>query len=134
MPAPYGGAPRGFTYGERSGPAPYGVAPGQDRRSRGGEDSYAYPQPRFVPAAPPEAAIQGWRTRPVEPAAPRNGRMASLGWVIGRIQQRTPGRQLDAALDTMDGRPVYRVLWLSARGRRMDYYVDAETGVILGEK
>ena len=58
-------------------------------------------------------------------------RMASLGWVIGKIGRRSPGRQLDAEVDYMDGRPVYRVFWLTVHGRRMDYLVDARTGVIL---
>ena len=31
----------------------------------------------------------------------------------------------------MDGRPVYRVFWLTVHGRRVDYLVDAQTGVIL---
>jgi uncharacterized membrane protein YkoI len=57
--------------------------------------------------------------------------MASLGWVIESIQRRSPGRQLDADVAYMDGRPVYRVRWLTVHGRRMDYLVDAETGVII---
>jgi uncharacterized membrane protein YkoI len=57
--------------------------------------------------------------------------MASLGWVIERIQHRSPGRQLDAEIDYLAGRPVYRVLWVTAQGRRVDYLVDAATGVIL---
>jgi uncharacterized membrane protein YkoI len=57
--------------------------------------------------------------------------MASLGWVIERIQHRSPGRQLDAEIDYLGGRPVYRVLWVTAQGRRVDYLVDAATGVIL---
>jgi uncharacterized membrane protein YkoI len=57
--------------------------------------------------------------------------MASLGWVIESIRRLSPGRQLDANVDYMDGRPVYRVRWLTVHGRRMDYLVDAETGVIL---
>ena len=31
-----------------------------------------------------------------------------------------------------DGRQVYRVMWLTRQGRRLDYVVDAETGRILG--
>jgi uncharacterized membrane protein YkoI len=57
--------------------------------------------------------------------------MASLGWVIESIQHRSPGRQLDAYMDYVDGRPVYRVRWLTVHGRRMDYLVDAMTGAIL---
>ena len=57
--------------------------------------------------------------------------MASLGWVIETIRRRSPGRQLDADVGYIDGRPVYRVRWLTEHGRRMDYLVDAATGVIL---
>jgi uncharacterized membrane protein YkoI len=57
--------------------------------------------------------------------------MASLGWVIEGIRRRSPGRQLDAQVAYIDGRPVYRVRWLTEHGRRTDYIVDAETGVIL---
>jgi len=51
--------------------------------------------------------------------------------VIERLQRRSPGRQLDAEINYMDGRPVYRVIWLTVRGRRIDYIVDATTGAIL---
>jgi uncharacterized membrane protein YkoI len=57
--------------------------------------------------------------------------MASLGWVIESIGRRSPGRVLDAQVEDRGGRAVYRVLWLTTHGRRMDYIVDAETGVVL---
>lgn len=98
---------------------------------------YASPPPRRPYEAPP-----GWRAAPRQPPGiegPRQSgateggrpRMASLGWVIESIRRRSPGRQLDADVDFMDGRPVYRVRWLTVHGRRMDYLVDAESGVIL---
>ena len=97
---------------------------------------YASPPPRRPYDAPP-----GWRAAPRQPPGiegPRPAgaiegppRMASLGWVIESIKRRSPGRQLDADVDFMDGRPVYRVRWLTVHGRRMDYLVDAESGVIL---
>jgi len=59
--------------------------------------------------------------------------MAPLGQVIDQIRRRSPGRQLDAGLETdVTGRSVYRVRWAGADGRRSDYIVDAETGRILG--
>ena len=57
--------------------------------------------------------------------------MASLGWVIESIRRRTPGRQLDAEVAMVGGRPVYHVLWITPQGRRMDYIVDAQSGAIL---
>ena len=57
--------------------------------------------------------------------------MAPLGRVIEGIRQRTPGRQLDAGIEYMGDRPVYRVRWMTSNGRRIDYMVDAATGAIL---
>lgn len=138
-----GGAPRGgFGMGGRGAPmrregAPFGYA------------SPYGPPPRYAPPPPPRGyesppprrpydAPPGWRAAPREPpgiARDAYGmdrpRMASLSYVIEGIQRRSPGRQLDSQVDYLDGRPVYRVRWLTLRGRRMDYIVDAETGVIL---
>jgi uncharacterized membrane protein YkoI len=54
--------------------------------------------------------------------------------VIDQIRRRSPGRQLDAGMETdvITGRSVYRVRWAGADGRRSDYIVDAESGRILG--
>jgi uncharacterized membrane protein YkoI len=51
--------------------------------------------------------------------------------VLESIDRRTPGRVLDAHIEDMGGRPVYRVLWLTVHGRRMEYSVDAATGAVL---
>jgi len=59
------------------------------------------------------------------------GRLAPLGRVIESIGRRTPGRQLDAGIEHLGGRPVYRVRWMSHDGRRIDYIVDAATGTII---
>ncbi|MHB8529747.1 MAG: PepSY domain-containing protein [Caulobacteraceae bacterium] len=64
----------------------------------------------------------------------RGGRLAPLGRVIEGIGRRSPGRQLDAGLEYEGGRPVYRVRWMTDRGRRIDYIVDAATGRILGAR
>jgi uncharacterized membrane protein YkoI len=50
------------------------------------------------------------------------------------IGQRTPGRPLDAGIEDMGGRTVYRVRWITTHGRRIDYIVDAATGAVLSEK
>lgn len=61
----------------------------------------------------------------------RSGRYLPLAEVISAIRRRTPGRQLDAGLESEGPRAVYRVRWAAADGRRIDYIVDAKTGVIL---
>jgi len=57
--------------------------------------------------------------------------MAPLGRIIDGIGRRAPGRPLDAGIEYQDGRAVYRVRWITDRGRRIDYIVDAATGAIL---
>jgi uncharacterized membrane protein YkoI len=64
----------------------------------------------------------------------RQGQFAPLSRVIEGLQRRTPGRQLDTGIEYDGGRPVYRVRWLTSRGRRVDFLVDAATGNILGER
>lgn len=64
----------------------------------------------------------------------RQGQLAPLGRVIDNIRRVTPGRQLDAGLEYMGPRLVYRVRWMTAQGRRLDYYVDATTGAIIPDR
>lgn len=64
-------------------------------------------------------------------AGVRQGRYVPLSRVIEEIRRRYPGQQLDAGLEQAAGRPVYRVRWAGAHGRRIDYIVDARTGAIL---
>lgn len=65
----------------------------------------------------------------------RRGGYRTMGQVMQSIRQRTPGRPLDAGLEQWsDGRPVYRVRWGAADGRRVDYIIDARTGAILQEE
>jgi uncharacterized membrane protein YkoI len=68
------------------------------------------------------------------PPGYRGARLAPLGSVIESIQRRSPGRELDAGIDYVDGRQVYRILWVTRYGRRMDMIVDAETGALLSER
>ena len=130
----------GFQDWWRPAPFPEALA----NRGDAGGTRYGYRPPPFAPPRyppppaprPPNVPAPGWRGAPRQPPgvdqpgfdAPR---MASLGWVIESIGRRSPGRQLDSEVDFMDGRPVYRVLWLTVHGRRVDYLVDAQTGVIL---
>lgn len=141
-----GGQPAGPASGPEHA-APMRSPPAPERREPGGY-GYRYPAPRYAPPpnlAPPRYAVppprrgydagSGWgQTREAPPGAvPRAypGHSAPLSGVIESLRRRSPGRELDAALDMADGRPVYRVLWLTERGRRMDFLVDAETGAIL---
>lgn len=148
-----GGAARGGFGGMEERGAPMGRAPfergepgmGRGSYERGGSPygpppSYAPPRYASPPPRRPYEAPPGWRAAPRQPPgmdAPRpsagfeGARMASLGFVIESIRRRSPGRQLDADVGYLDGRPVYRVRWLTVHGRRMDYLVDARTGVIL---
>ena len=64
----------------------------------------------------------------------RQGQLAPLGRVIGSIRQVTPGRQLDAQIEYLGPRMVYRVQWVTDRGRRVDYIVDAASGAILNSR
>ncbi len=64
-------------------------------------------------------------------AGVRQGRYVPLARVIAEIDRRTPGQQLDAGLEQWNGKAVYRVRWAAYGGRRIDYIVDASTGVIL---
>ena len=64
-------------------------------------------------------------------AGVRQVRYVPLARVIAEIDRRTPGQQLDAGLEQWNGKAVYRVRWAAYGGRRIDYIVDASTGVIL---
>ncbi|HEY3797659.1 MAG TPA: PepSY domain-containing protein [Caulobacteraceae bacterium] len=74
----------------------------------------------------------GWRQQQDEA---RQGvdqrRLKPLSEVIAQLGRTTPGRQLDAGLEDQNGRQVYRVRWMTADGRRVDYMIDAVTGLIL---
>lgn len=54
-----------------------------------------------------------------------------LGRVLRQIEQRYPGRALDAQLNERTEPPVYRIKWLGEDGKVRDVTVDARTGRIL---
>ncbi len=74
-----------------------------------------------------------WRQQQGEARAKvKSGSHVSLEQVVSEIRQRTPGRLLDAGLETDgEGRSVYRVRWAASDGRRIDFIADAATGQIL---
>ncbi len=116
MPRGYGGYPPPPVYGGPLYAAPYGYPGGRPA------------SPGFGPG--PEWRLQQEAAR----SGVRQGQFAPLGRVIASIRERTPGRQLDAGLEYQAGRAVYRVRWITARGRRVDFVVDAASGAILGER
>ena len=130
-PAAYGRGAPGAAYGR--GPLPYG---------RGGPQSFPQRYPpgyggygRYPSPYEPRAALGGWREQQdVLRQGVRQGQLAPLGRVIGSIRQVTPGRQLDAQIEYLGPRMVYRVQWVTDRGRRVDYIVDAASGAILNSR
>jgi uncharacterized membrane protein YkoI len=54
-----------------------------------------------------------------------------LGAVLKRIEQRYPGRALDAQLIEREDPPVYRVKWLGDDGKVREVTSDARTGKIV---
>lgn len=107
---------------------------------RGGPRFTRPPEPRGY--EPPAASARGvpafgggWREQEnFLRQGVREGQLAPLGRVIGRIGQITPGRQLDSHLEYVGPRLVYRVRWMTEQGRRIDYFVDAATGAIISER
>jgi len=84
-------------------------------------------------ARQPDSLGADWRQQQGEARAKvKNGSHIPLERVVDEIRRRTPGRLLDAGLETdPDGRSVYRVRWAAADGRRIDFRVDAASGTIL---
>jgi len=84
-------------------------------------------------ARQPDSLGADWRQQQGEARAKvKNGSHVSLEHVVNEIRRRMPGRLLDAGLETdPNGRSVYRVRWAAADGRRVDFRVDAASGVIL---
>jgi uncharacterized membrane protein YkoI len=78
------------------------------------------------------ASVPAWpapyRSGPVVAQAEK---VEPLGAVLKRIEQRYPGRALDAQLIEREDPPVYRVKWLGDDGKVRDVTADARTGRIL---
>ena len=54
-----------------------------------------------------------------------------LGRVLRQIEQRYPGRALDARLNEQTEPPTYRIKWLGDDGKVREVTVDARSGRIL---
>jgi uncharacterized membrane protein YkoI len=80
----------------------------------------------------PNSLGDGWRPQQDEAReGVRGGRMVPLPMVLSQINRRTPGRVLDAGIEYIGDRAVYRVRWITHDGRRIDYIVDAASGQII---
>ncbi len=138
-PRGYGGPPAG--YGRYpGGPGGPGQRPGYPPGYPGGYPPPGYPAIPYGrgPGGPPTprqgAGSLGadWREQQDQARqGVRQGQMAPLGRVIDNLQRRAPGRELDAGIEMWGDRPVYRVRWMTAQGRRVDYIVDAASGAVL---
>jgi hypothetical protein len=127
-PRAYGGYPPPAAYGPPVYAGPYGGP------ARIAPPPYGYPT-GVVQAPPGSSPPPDWRLQQeAARSGVRRGEFAPLGRVIADIREHTPGRQLDTSLEYQGGRAVYRVRWITARGRRVDFLVDAASGAILGER
>lgn len=67
--------------------------------------------------------------------AVRDGRLLPLSQVLPAIAARVPGDHLDTRFgETVDGRPVYLVIWRTQDNRVVTFVVDARTGRILDQR
>lgn len=90
------------------------------------------PPPPLPPPRRPNSLGADWRLQQdeVRQGVQRRSLMP-LARVIEQIRGRAPGRQLDAGLEEIDGRPTYRVRWMTRDGRRVDYLIDAVSGAMV---
>jgi uncharacterized membrane protein YkoI len=80
----------------------------------------------------PDSLGADWRQQQDEArAGVAERRLVPLSRVISELRGRNPGRPLDAGLEYQGDRAIYRVRWMSADGRRIDFLIDATTGAIL---
>ena len=106
-----------------------GIADAQGR----GRDRDQPPRERSRDRDRSDSLGSNWRPQQDEArSGVRQGRMIPLEAIAPRLNRRAPGRLLDAGIESRGGLPVYRVRWQAADGRRIDYLVDAATGMIIG--
>jgi len=84
------------------------------------------------PGAGPNSLGQDWRPQQNEVRQGVNGgQLVPLAQVIEQLTQRMGGRQLDSGLEYQNGKPIYRIRWMTRDGRRIDLLIDATTGGVL---
>jgi hypothetical protein len=127
-----GNRSRGPQRGDDRGPPVYR---GQERPQRGppvyrgperGDDRRGPQVYRDRPGPYPQPG-ESWR-RP----GPTGGEI-SMSQAIRIVQGAAgPGHHLDGQREERGGRTYYRIQWATDRGERRDYYVDAQTGALIG--
>jgi hypothetical protein len=119
-----GGRPRE----EDRGPPP-NRGGGYDPRSRyEPPPPQAYQQPRGRPN-PYAQPGESWRG----PSGGPTGGEISMSQAIRIVQGLAgPGHHLDGQREERGGRTYYRIQWATDRGERRDYYIDAQTGALIG--
>jgi uncharacterized membrane protein YkoI len=79
------------------------------------------------------AASPAWPASPGEgPVLARAEGVQPLGKLLRQIEERYPGRALDAELIEREPSPIYRIKWLGEDGKVREVTADARTGRILG--
>lgn len=66
--------------------------------------------------------------------ARNKGDVKSLNQIFRQLKREHGGYQVDANLFNRDGTQVYVIDWVTEKGRRMEFTVDAKTGRILRSK
>lgn len=118
-----GGRPRE----EDRGPPPNRGGGGYDPRYRAEPPPPVYQQ-RGRPN-PYQQPGESWRA---SPGGPTGGEI-SMAQAIRIVQGLAgPGHHLDGEREERGGRTFYRIQWATDRGERRDYYIDAQTGALVG--
>jgi uncharacterized membrane protein YkoI len=63
--------------------------------------------------------------------ASEGGEILTMPEILKRIRSQTPGRVLDTELEREDGRWIYEIKLLDAKGRLYEVEIDAHNGEIL---
>lgn len=115
------------------GPVQSGRGGGPEGRWNGGYPAGPEPGPIYAAPPRPRGGSEYYRGEQDEARdGVRSGSIKPMGWVVGRLERSRAGRMLDAQLEQgPSGRPVYRVIWAGADGRRSDIIIDAQTGAVL---
>ena len=102
---------------------------GYDPRFRYDPPPQAYQQPPRGRSNPYAQPGESWRG----PSGGPTGGEISMSQAIRIVQGLAgPGHHLDGQREERGGRTYYRIQWATDRGERRDYYIDAQTGALIG--
>jgi hypothetical protein len=119
-----GGRPRE----EERGPPPNRGGGGYDPRYR----AEPPPPPAYQQRGRPNPYQQPGESWRASPGGPTGGEI-SMAQAIRIVQGLAgPGHHLDGEREERGGRTFYRIQWATDRGERRDYYIDAQTGALVG--